>query len=176
MPPVWGKKYLDELGLESWEQLAEMAKRALEEKDREWEAEVESRRLAQRHAPPRKAAGKVANHEEEGRHTGTRRIAKAKVRKAAPNEVQHKHQTVAPTNQDSHDGMSKARSVDDSTDADNVESSGRDKSESAGLEISPATGSGDSTSSDDSGTTRQEASLKRDVDVDMNERKTAIEA
>ncbi|RSL46244.1 hypothetical protein CEP53_010397 [Fusarium sp. AF-6] len=169
MPAVWGQKYLDKLGLESWEQLEWLAKRALEEKDREREAGQESR-----------PAGKVTDHDEEERHPRTRprrqTIVKTKVRKTACNETQNEHQTGAPANKDSHDGMSEARSVDDSADADDVESSDRDKSESTGPEVSQATGSGDTTSSDDSGTTHQEADLKKDVDVDMDEVKLAMEA
>lgn len=54
MPPIWGKKYLEDLGLESWEQVEKMAEQALQEKDRQWGAEAESRRnqnTAQLHTP-----------------------------------------------------------------------------------------------------------------------------
>lgn len=54
MPPIWGEEYLEELGLESWEQVEKMAEQALQEKDRQWDAEAESRRnrnTAQRHTP-----------------------------------------------------------------------------------------------------------------------------
>lgn len=54
MPPIWGEKYLERLGLESWEQAEKLAEQALQEKAREWDAEAELRRnqnTAQRHTP-----------------------------------------------------------------------------------------------------------------------------
>ncbi|KAI8656710.1 hypothetical protein NCS56_01275800 [Fusarium sp. Ph1] len=164
MPPIWGKKYLEELGLESWEQVEKMAEQALQEKDRQWDAEAESRRnqnTAQR------------------THPRLWRINKTKVRKTARNEAQHEHQTVAstshdlslslPGDRDSLGGMSEIRSVHDSPNVNDAESSSGDKSESTGPEDCHTTDSGDTTSSDDSGTTHQEATPERDVDVDMDE-------
>lgn len=81
-----------------------------------------------------------------------------------------------PGDQYSLGGMSKIRSVHDSPDVNDNESSSGDKSESAGPEVCHATGSGGTTSSDDSGTTHQEATPERNVDVDMDKPKISITA
>lgn len=72
--------------------------------------------------------------------------------------------------------MSEIRSVHDPPDVNDAESSSGNKSESTGPEDCHATGSGDTTSSDDSGTTHQEATPERDVDVDMDEQKMVLTA
>lgn len=74
-----------------------------------------------------------------------------------------------PSDQDSLGGMSEIRSVHDPPDVSDAESSSGNKSESTEPEDCHATGSGDITSSDDSGTTHQEATPERDVGVDMDE-------
>ncbi|KAJ3457474.1 hypothetical protein MRS44_014615 [Fusarium solani] len=71
---------------------------------------------------------------------------------------------------------SEVRSVDNSSDADDVESSSGDESDYAVSGVSHPTRAGDTTSSDDSCTAHQEATPERDVDVDMDERKISMTA
>ncbi|KAM0439699.1 hypothetical protein ACHAPT_000793 [Fusarium lateritium] len=71
MPPVWGAKYLRELGLESWEQLDKIYEERLQQEIRHWDAEMahKSNQKAnqedktERHAPPRKARAQQEHHQ-----------------------------------------------------------------------------------------------------------------
>ncbi|EEU46505.1 uncharacterized protein NECHADRAFT_79175 [Fusarium vanettenii 77-13-4] len=185
MPPVWGKKYLMELGLESWEQLEKLAKQKLKQDDRDWEAKVahelsqESTQEAttQRHVARRKAKGKVISYNEEiPTPPRPRRIIKIKVPKRSHNEAQQEHhQAPGPASagdeQDS-DGMS-VRSIDDelpnAEDLEFLDDEGNEP-EPTGSEASFASGSEDIPMSDtsDSDTSSPEATPDRDLGIDLD--------
>ncbi|KAI8725066.1 hypothetical protein NCS52_00076800 [Fusarium sp. LHS14.1] len=147
MPAVWGQKYLDELGAKSWEEIHRLCEEKLGQQDIRWDAKIaeikaqrEKRMLelsqggqAQRHAPRRKATGKVISYNEETPTTPRpRRIIKIKVRKTAGDDAQKEHRQaptpashVTPRNPDGKqdsDGMPGHSVEDKLPDAEGVES------------------------------------------------------
>ena len=72
--------------------------------------------------------------------------------------------------------MSEILSVEDSPDTDNIESSSGGESDSAVSEVSYPAGTGNTMSSDDSGTTHPKATPDRDVDVEIDESRMALTA